>query len=50
MLAAFAVRPATIRMPDGTTPKGYRRESLEDAWRRYLPGAVRNTATSAKRS
>jgi putative DNA primase/helicase len=43
MLAQFAIRPLTIRLPDGSTPKGYRRESLEDAWRRYLPGATSAT-------
>ena len=35
-LREYGVQPRTIRV--GTaTPKGYRREELHDAWRRYLP-------------
>ena len=37
MLKPFGIQPGTIRQPDGTTPKGYKRESFEDAWERYLP-------------
>jgi hypothetical protein len=36
MLSHFAIHSGTIRLPDGTTPKGYKREALEDAWARYL--------------
>ena len=31
----YKVRSRTIRLDDGTTPKGYRRESFEEAWKRY---------------
>ncbi len=37
MLKPFGIQPGTIRLPDGTTPKGYKRESFQDAWERYLP-------------
>jgi hypothetical protein len=37
LLRPFEVRPRTVRLDDGTTPKGYLRASLEDAWTRYLP-------------
>jgi hypothetical protein len=37
MLAPFEIAPATVRMPDGTTPKGYLLSQFEDAFTRYLP-------------
>jgi Protein of unknown function (DUF3631) len=37
MLHRFEIRSRTIRLEDGTTPKGYMRESFEDAWKHYLP-------------
>ena len=36
-LRAYGIRSRNVRLDDGTTPKGYRRESFEDAWARYLP-------------
>ena len=36
-LADFKIRPTTFRLPNGSTPKGYARESFADAWSRYLP-------------
>jgi Protein of unknown function (DUF3631) len=36
MLQRFGIRSRTIRLEDGTTPKGYMRESFEDDWKRYL--------------
>jgi len=36
MLHRFEIRSRTIRLDDGTTPKGYMRESFEDARKRYL--------------
>jgi putative DNA primase/helicase len=36
-LAPFGVRPGTIRLASGQTPKGYHREVFEEAWERYLP-------------
>ena len=38
LLKRFGIAPGTIRLPDGSTPKGYKREALEPAWQRYLPG------------
>ena len=42
LLRPFKVRPATVRLPGGSTPKGYRREALQALWDTYLPreGAV----------
>jgi putative DNA primase/helicase len=37
MLAPFGIAPATVRMRDDTTPKGYLRSQFEDAFVRYLP-------------
>ena len=37
LLKRFGVQPGTIRLSDGRTPKGYKRESLSEAFRRYLP-------------
>lgn len=36
MLKRFEIRPRSIRLDDGTTPKGYHREQFEDAWNRHL--------------
>ncbi len=46
MLRPYGVKPDTIRTDSGT-PKGYRRESLWDAWQRYLPAIGPESATSA---
>jgi hypothetical protein len=47
MLGDYEVSSKTIRM-DTTTPKGYRRIDLHDAWERYLPPLVsQGSATSA---
>jgi hypothetical protein len=37
MLAPFGIAPASVRMSDGTTPKGYQLSQFEDAFDRYLP-------------
>jgi Protein of unknown function (DUF3631) len=37
LLRPFGVRPKVIRLDDGTTPRGYTREMLADAWARWLP-------------
>jgi hypothetical protein len=37
LLRPFEIRSRSIRLPDGTTPKGYLREQFEDAFLRYLP-------------
>ena len=36
MLREYGIRSTTIRLRNGLTPKGYRREAFEDAWGRYL--------------
>lgn len=41
-----AIKPVVIRVGD-TTPRGYRRDDLLDAWTRYLPLPPRDSATSA---
>ena len=40
------IKPTTIRVGE-TTPRGYRRQDLHDAWSRYLPPSPQGTATSA---
>jgi hypothetical protein len=45
LLRPYGVKRATIRFGD-TTAKGYRRESLADAWTRYLPAEAVTTGTS----
>jgi len=37
LLRHFKISPGTIRLEDGTTPKGYYRKDFEDAFRRYIP-------------
>lgn len=37
MLGEHGIKSSTIRMPNGSTPKGYKREAFHDAWKRYLP-------------
>lgn len=44
-LKRFVIRPRTIRLADGTTPKGYRLEDLEDVFSRYL-GSSRHADTT----
>lgn len=47
LLGDYEVRSKTIRM-ETTTPKGYRRVDLHDAWERYLPPLVsQGSATAA---
>jgi hypothetical protein len=36
LLRPYDIRPGTIRLPNGSTPKGYKRDSFLDAWARYL--------------
>jgi putative DNA primase/helicase len=35
-LSPYGIRPKTVRMPDGTTPKGYEVRYFKDAFDRYL--------------
>lgn len=46
MLDGYGIKSTTIRMPDGKTPKGYKREAFHDAWKCYLP-PLETDATSA---
>ncbi|WP_081748532.1 DUF3631 domain-containing protein [Nocardiopsis sp. CNT312] len=39
-----AIKSRTVRMPDGSTPKGYHAADLADAWSRYLPPPDDNPA------
>lgn len=46
MLGEYDIKSSTIRMPNGSTPKGYKREAFQDAWERHLP-PPETDATSA---
>lgn len=50
VLEPFGITPKTIRLPNDTTPKGYLRVDLADAWERYLgsdsPPTPESTATA----
>jgi hypothetical protein len=37
LLRRYDIRPGTIRLSNGSTPKGYKRDAFLDAWGRYLP-------------
>ncbi len=45
-LAGYKIRPTTFRLPNGSTPKGYTRESFADAWNRYLPPGPPNLSAT----
>jgi Protein of unknown function (DUF3631) len=36
LLKSFGIRPTSIRLDDGSTPKGYYRHDFTDVWERYL--------------
>ena len=40
LLDPYRVRSRTVRLDDGGTAKGYKRERFEDAWKRYLPATT----------
>lgn len=46
LLRRYGIRSATVRLADGTTAKGYKREDFEDAWKRYLPESDSPSVTS----
>jgi hypothetical protein len=46
MLRGYDIGSSSIRLADGSTPKGYMRWAFEDTWRRYLP-TIETAATSA---
>ena len=47
ILKPYGIESGTIRENDGSTPKGYKRESFLDAWQRYTPELI--TAESSNR-
>lgn len=46
LLGEYGIRSSTIRMPNNSTPKGYKRSDFLDAWKCYLPRSETD-ATSA---
>ncbi|WP_158513481.1 DUF3631 domain-containing protein [Dehalogenimonas formicexedens] len=46
LLKSYGIRSQSIR-EGNQTPKGYYRADFDDAWKRYLPHTVRQSATSA---
>jgi hypothetical protein len=46
-LRPFGIKPKVIKMPDGSTPRGYLREGFEEGWSRYLPPLGVGGATPA---
>jgi len=47
LLRPFGIRSGTVRLADGTTPKGYKVAQFVDAWKRYPPVNAAENATSA---
>jgi hypothetical protein len=45
MLKPYGIKPHTIRLPDGSTPKGYLLEDFADTWNRYIPTAATSATT-----
>jgi hypothetical protein len=39
LLKPFGIKPRSIRIDDGATPKGYHSDQFTDAWARYLPSS-----------
>jgi hypothetical protein len=46
LLGAYKIKPDGIRLPDASTPRGYRIEQFREAWKRYLPSNALNNATT----
>ncbi len=49
LLKPYSIKSRTVRLEDGTTPKGFQREQFDGAWNRYLPpvaGSIRHSATT----
>lgn len=49
-LKPFGLRPGTIRMASGATPKGYYADAFTLAWERYLPATPAPNAETATKS
>jgi Protein of unknown function (DUF3631) len=47
LLRPFGIHPGTIRLPDGSTPKGYTLKHLEPVFARYLISTPATAATAA---
>jgi hypothetical protein len=51
LLRPYGIGSEGLRLPDGSTPKGYKREAFQDSWQRYLasplPGATAATAATS---
>jgi hypothetical protein len=47
---AYGITPKSVRLPDGSTPKGYSSDQFRDAWSRYLrpPATSATTATASE--
>ena len=45
-LGSYGIESTKIRLPDGTTPRGYYRRDFEDAWSRYLSAPTATTGTT----
>ena len=37
LLKEFGIKPRSVRLDDGSTPKGYYRDEFADAWARFIP-------------
>jgi hypothetical protein len=49
LLNVFKIHPGTIRLEDGGTQKGYKREAFVDPWNRYLsPASPSQTDTTSQ--
>ena len=46
LLKPYKIVARVIRLPDDSTPRGYRREDFLEAWKRYLPANGLNNATT----
>lgn len=49
-LKPYGIKPVTIRLPDGSTPKGYLKSDFADSWNRYLPVAATSATTATNLS
>jgi hypothetical protein len=47
LLKPFKLHPAVVRLADGTTPRGYKRESFAELWERYFQTATTPQPTAS---
>ena len=38
LLTRYTIKPRSVRLASGETPKGYHRDRFADVWARYTPG------------